>query len=332
MFSATELRIYKHALTLSVDPAGFVTRAQVSSILSLQLLAEGRCPSVAEDREFAEWLQRHQVKIRDNQVKEGAPDPPSELTGSEAGSIEPAGVVYMNGGLTACHDYDVDNEGIPVAVTHPGNFRLCGHGVLDYGFQLTANPDIATLPQQGVFICRMQFELEQISSEIFLKFDYHMHGQSGGEGLCAYLLDPSVKGWDTNFEAEGPLGFTGKVGALVGVALDLSGNFSGGAEYANHVTVRQASSPPGDNIASVLYQPARLCTADDEWRSVIVKFDMEGLSIDVEVGGEAVISNVPFPQGLRPPRAACVAVCGAASNSEFLISVNDVRLVSQRDE
>ena len=86
-------------------------------------------------------------------------------------------------------------SGIPVAVTHPGNFRLCGHGVLDYGFQLTANPNIATLPQQGVFICRMQFELEQISSEIFLKFDYHMHGQSGGEGLCAYLLDPSVKGW-----------------------------------------------------------------------------------------------------------------------------------------
>ena len=64
------------------------------------------------------------------------------------------------------------------------------------------------------------------------------------------------------------------MGALIGVALDLSGNFSGGAEYANHVTVRQASS--GDNIASVLYQPAQLCTADDEWRSVSVKFDMEG--------------------------------------------------------
>ena len=57
-----------------------------------------------------------------------------------------------------------------------------------------------------------------------------------------------------------------------------------------------------------------------------------GLSIDVEVGGEPVISSVSFPQGLRPPHAACVAVCGAASNSEFLISVNDVRLVSQRDE
>ena len=143
-------------------------------------------------------------------MKEGAPAPPSELTDSNAGSAQPAGVVYMNSGMTACHDYDVDNEGasswlisvdqsllsgIPVAVTHPGNFRLCGHGVLDYGFQLTANPEITTLPQQGVFVCRMQFELEQISSEIFLKFDYHMNGQSGGEGLCAYLLDPSVKGW-----------------------------------------------------------------------------------------------------------------------------------------
>ena len=94
-----------------------------------------------------------------------------------------------------CHDYDVDDEGVPQAVTHPGTFRLCGHGFLDYGFQLTGNPDIATLPQQGHFLCRVQFELDALSSELFLKFDYHMHGTDGGEGLCAYLLDPFVPGW-----------------------------------------------------------------------------------------------------------------------------------------
>ena len=53
------------------------------------------------------------------------------------------------------------------------------------------------LSAAGHFLCRVQFELDSTSSEIFLKFDYHMYGDgvSGGEGLCAYLLDPSIKGW-----------------------------------------------------------------------------------------------------------------------------------------
>ena len=56
------------------------------------------------------------------------------------------------------------------------------------------------------------------------------------------------------------------------------------------------------------------------------------LKIDVEVDGHPVLTGVPFPEGVKPPRAACVAVCGAASNPDYMICVNDVKLVSQRDE
>ena len=75
------------------------------------------------------------------------------------------------------------------------------------------------------------------------------------------------------------MGFTGKAGALIGVALDLSGNFSGGPEFANHVTVRESAAPIGQNIASVLYKPQQLSTTEEEWRSVLVKFDIDGAEL-----------------------------------------------------
>jgi hypothetical protein len=75
------------------------------------------------------------------------------------------------------------------------------------------------------------------------------------------------------------MGFTGKAGALIGVALDLSGNFSGGPEFANHVTVRESGAPIGENIASVQYKPQQLSTTDEEWRSVLVKFDIDGTAL-----------------------------------------------------
>jgi len=395
MFSLPELRMFKHALKLSADKEGYVTRQQCGSALTLRLSRE---PDSAENKGFIEWLRRHGVLIRDEEweiaedaaAAKAAEDAAAKAAEDAAAAVAkaardaaaaalkaaedaaaakeaedaaaaakaaqdaaaakeaqdaaaakeakeeepPTGMVFMKDGLVPCHDYDVDSDGTPMAVNHPGTFRLCGHGVLDYGFQLTANEDMETVPQQGHFLCRVQFELDSTSSEIFLKFDYHMYGDgvSGGEGLCAYLLDPSIKGWDTSFDTSGPMGFTGKAGALIGVALDLSGNFSGGPEFANHVTVRESAAPIGQNIASVLYKPQQLSTTDEEWRSVLVKFDIDDLNIDVEIDGEEVMKDVPFPPGMKPPRSACVAVCGAASNDEYMISVNDVRLVSQRDE
>ena len=59
---------------------------------------------------------------------------------------------------------------------------------------------------------------------------------------------------------------------------------------------------------------------------------MPDLNIDVEVDNHKVLSDVPFPPGMVPPPTACVAVCGAASTPDFMICVNDVKLVSQRDE
>merc|ERR1719160_420829 len=116
-------------------------------------------------------------------------------------------------------------------------FRLAGQATVGYGFQLVANKDAGIYDQQGTLLCMVEFEAE--SNEIFLKFEYNLHGLPGmAEGLCAYLLDPSVPGWDTQFDGTGPLGFGGKTGSVVGVGLDLSGSFSGGAEFANHVTVR----------------------------------------------------------------------------------------------
>merc|ERR1712196_617083 len=144
-----------------------------------------------------------------------------------------------------------------------------------------------------------------------------MHGSGGGEGLCAYLLDPSMAGWDTEFDVSGPL--------------DLSGNFSGGPQFANHVTVKE-SKVGSQNLASSLYEHEVLSTGDEEWRSVLVKFDIDDRHIDVEVDGHQVLKHVKLPEGMKIPRAACVAVCGGATNSDFMICVNDVKLVAQKDE
>ena len=80
------------------------------------------------------------------------------------------------------------------------------------------------------------------------------------------------------------MGFSNKTGALVGVALDLSGNMSGGPHRANHVTVRNAKAPIGENLATTLYEPELLSTGDEEWRSVLVKFDIDGADAIAESG------------------------------------------------
>ena len=61
----------------------------------------------------------------------------------------------------------------------------------------------------------------------------------GGEGLCVYLLDPSVPGWDTHFDGSGPLGFVGKKGAIVGVGIDCGGDFSEGKPGS--IAIKRAS-------------------------------------------------------------------------------------------
>ena len=35
--------------------------------------------------------------------------------------------------------------------------------------------------------------------------------EGGGQGICLYLLDPSVPGWDRDFDGSSPLGFAGEL-------------------------------------------------------------------------------------------------------------------------
>lgn len=52
----------------------------------------------------------------------------------------------------------------------------------------------------GHFMCLIEFEAE--ASEIEFRFDYNMHGSHPNEceGMCAYILDTTIQGWDTKFD------------------------------------------------------------------------------------------------------------------------------------
>merc|ERR1712100_752826 len=94
--------------------------------------------------------------------------------------------------------------------------------------------------------------------------------EGGGQGLCIYLLDPSVPGWDRKFNGKGPLGFVGKTGAIVGVGIDCTGTFCEGEPAS--VAIKRASD------SQLLCDPVKLETGvvtrkDDFWREVKIRFD-----------------------------------------------------------
>merc|ERR1711865_72071 len=224
------------------------------------------------------------------------------------------------------HDYNVDEEGHPVTTNDKGQFRCAGDAHMAFGFQLTASPH-GQAEQNGHFLCLVEFEAA--GSEIELKFEYNMCGipPEHGEGLCAYLLDPSVAGWDNEFNGTGPMGFVGKSGALIGVALDNTGAFSEGE--CDHITVRAAQGK--GEILEKKFVDGGFMTGADDWRHVRIKFDIEDNNCDVELDGEKVLTNVEF-KDIKIPKKLCVAVCGAAHDQEFMIAVNDVKLVDRDDE
>lgn len=199
----------------------------------------------------------------------------------------------LNTPLEQIRDFNVDEQGEPYEVEGRGTFRVAGDARFDFGFQLTGNRG-GPEAQQGHFLCLEPFELNPEESEICIEFEYHMNGPESSrcEGLCAYLVDPGVDGWyaargdrvkssilccvrDAQFRGDGPIGVIGKAGALVGVALDLSGSFSGGAQYANSVTVRCCQDDQQRNVVCEPYKQGPLTTADDEWRKVSIKFDVD---------------------------------------------------------
>jgi len=229
-------------------------------------------------------------------------------------------------------DYNVDDEGNPTAVfdkTQKGQFRCAGDSMMSFGFQLTAN-DKADQPnkQQGHFMCLVEFEAS--GNEVNLHFEYNMYGatKEEGAGLCAYLLDPSVEGWDTQFDGSGPMGFIGKTGAIVGVALDNTGVFTGDGK-ADHLTIK--GSKPGDAILKTQHIEGGFMTTDEEWKKVHIKFDIKDMNCDVMLNGDKIMDDVEFGD-MKIPSKLCVAVCGASTSPEFMLAVNDVKLDDDEEE
>merc|ERR1711957_358604 len=122
---------------------------------------------------------------------------------------------------------------------------------------------------------------------------------------CAYLLDPSVPGWDRIFDGTGPLGFVGKTGAIVGVGIDCTGEFCKG--NPSSVAIKRASD------SELLCDPVDLETGvvtakkEDYWREVKIKFD---------------IADNKF-EGITIPKKVCIAVCaGTADGKTNHICIN----------
>jgi hypothetical protein len=225
------------------------------------------------------------------------------------------------------HDYNVDDEGNPLAIhdkANKGQFRCAGDSFMEFGFQLTANPK-ATKPkeQQGHFMCLVEFEAS--GSEVHFKFEYNMFGAdaAAGAGVCAYLLDPSVEGFDTVFDGTGPMGFLNKKGALLGVGFDNNGKF----EDKDHVCVKTADG----KLLKKVKVDGGFMTGEEDWKTVHVQFDIAELKCDVNLEGKKVLDDVEFPKGFKIPSKLCAAVCGAATDENFMIAVNDVKLEDTED-
>eukprot|EP00658_Telonema_sp_P-2_P043057 TRINITY_DN31012_c0_g2_i2.p1 TRINITY_DN31012_c0_g2~~TRINITY_DN31012_c0_g2_i2.p1 ORF type:complete len:195 (-),score=75.57 TRINITY_DN31012_c0_g2_i2:50-634(-) len=118
-------------------------------------------------------------------------------------------------------DYGIEGERIVPQLSSQATWRCTSGMQFDFGFELTQDqPD-----QTGHVLCLSPFQLEGIQRlRVGLEYTMgpNMSYGTGGEGLCIYLADPNVPGCFTDFSGQGPLGFVGKPGALLGVGIDLS--------------------------------------------------------------------------------------------------------------
>lgn len=176
---------------------------------------------------------------------------------------------------------------------------------------------------QGHVLCRVP--LETAGSEILANLEYVVEAETAetvGEGLCVYLVDPSVDGWDQHFNGDGPMGFVGKKGVVLGVVIDLTGNLCG---EANHAAIVSAS---GD----VVHKCALSCepiTPEDEWRQVGLKFNIKTNTCDMTIEDEAVMTKIPLG-GVEIPGKVCIGVCAGSNEKQHaLICVNDLYIVDE---
>ena len=201
-----------------------------------------------------------------------------------------------------------------------GDWRCAGNAKVGFGFELTQDKD----DQEGHLLCRVPFTAK--GSEIHASFEYVMKPKSaaegGGQGLCIYLVDPTVAGWDRHFDGSGPLGFVGKAGAIVGVGIDCTGTFCEGQPAS--IAIKRAKD------SQLLCDPIPLeggvVTRGNEWRKVKVKFDIEENKCDVTIGGVKVLDDIKF-EGIKIPKTVAIGVCaGTADGKTNMICVNKLKI------
>jgi hypothetical protein len=245
----------------------------------------------------------------------------------ESGEIEDEAHIDAQIGVpSGCTDYKVEGNKL-VPSDEEEDWRCAGHTIVKYGFELTQDQD----DQQGHLLCRVPFTTN--GREIYATLEYVMEPKSaaegGGQGLCVYLVDPTIAGWDRKFDGSGPLGFVGKTGAIVGVGIDCTGTFCEGQPAS--VAVKRASD------SQLLCEPAELeggvVTRQDEyWRKIKVKFDIEDNKCDVTIGGTKVLDDIKF-EGVTIPKTVCIGVCaGTADGHNNHICVNKLKLKSEDDD
>merc|ERR1712153_88581 len=171
-----------------------------------------------------------------------------------------------------------------------------------FGFELTQDKN----DQEGHLLCRVPFTAK--GAELHASLEYVMKPKSaaegGGQGLCVYLVDPSVEGWDRHFDGSGPMGCEGKPASIA---------------------IKRASD------SKLLCTPVPLeggvVTRDDElWRKVKIKFDIEEDKCDVTIGGVKVLDDIKF-EGVKIPKRVCIAVCaGTANGHTNMMCVNKLKI------
>ena len=235
---------------------------------------------------------------------------------------------------TGCTDYgmgQVDGKRKLLKLDGEGDWRMAGTGKLGYGFELTQDKD----DQEGHLLCRVPFKAK--SSEVHVSLEYVMEPKSaaegGGQGMCVYLVDPSVAGWDRHFDGTGPLGFVGKKGAIVGVGIDCTGEFcqaEDGSISQSSIAIKRASD------GKLLCDPVQIeggvvTRKKDFWRKVKVKFDIEENKCDVTIGDVKVLDDIKF-EGITIPKTVCVGVCaGTTEGKTNHMCVNKVKIKAKED-
>lgn len=185
--------------------------------------------------------------------------------------------------------------------------------------------------QEGHMLCRVPFETDDKKLEV--KLEYMTCSKDNcepGEGFCVYLVDPSVEGWDTDFNGEGPVGFQGKAGAVVGCFVDIGGKVCGDK---NHCAIKGPTLADKDCVAKKKVEEDDIMT-NGEWKEIKIGFDTDDGEIDFKIDGKKMCDDVKWhgKDGMKIPKTVSVGICAATSGDRCCeIRVNDLKITYKDD-